>query len=180
MSASGVASALSTPPPAVLDIEASGFGAGSYPIEVGFVLADGRAFCTLVRPEPQWQAWDPAAEAVHRIPRAALHAHGRAPSVVTRWLNELLAGQTVYCDGWGHDFAWLHTLYDAAGAVPSFRLESIATLLEPATCERWHAVKAEVMAASNLDRHRASSDAKVLQRTVLALARSDDATADAD
>ena len=29
--------------PAVLDIEASGFGRGSYPIEVGFVLANGEA-----------------------------------------------------------------------------------------------------------------------------------------
>jgi hypothetical protein len=36
----------------VIDVEASGFGRGSYPIEVGFVLPDGEAVCTLVRPRP--------------------------------------------------------------------------------------------------------------------------------
>ena len=36
-------------PPAVLDIEASGFGVGSYPIEVGFVLPDGQSYCSLLR-----------------------------------------------------------------------------------------------------------------------------------
>lgn len=40
--------------PAVLDVEASGFGRYSYPIEVGYALPDGRVFCTLIRPEPHW------------------------------------------------------------------------------------------------------------------------------
>lgn len=40
--------------PTILDIEASGFGRGSYPIEVGFVAGDGTLFCGLVRPEPDW------------------------------------------------------------------------------------------------------------------------------
>ncbi|MFO1249856.1 MAG: hypothetical protein U1E77_01625 [Inhella sp.] len=38
--------------PAFIDIEASGFGRGSYPIEVGFVDRDGQLFCTLVQPRP--------------------------------------------------------------------------------------------------------------------------------
>lgn len=93
-----------TPPlPAILDMEASGFGRHSYPIEVGYVLPDGRAACTLIRPEPDWLHWDPLAEQVHRIPRdAALH-HGRDAREVARWLNDGLQGLTVYTDGWGHD-----------------------------------------------------------------------------
>ena len=51
--------------PTILDIEASGFGPGSYPIEVGLVLPDGDAWCSLIRPEPGWLHWDPSAEQVH-------------------------------------------------------------------------------------------------------------------
>jgi hypothetical protein len=34
----------------VLDIEASGFGRHSYPIEIGYARDDGHAWCSLVRP----------------------------------------------------------------------------------------------------------------------------------
>ena len=68
------------PLPAILDMEASGFGRDSYPIEVGYVLPDGRTRCTLIRPAPHWVHWDPAAEQLHHIPRAAVRRlhHARA------------------------------------------------------------------------------------------------------
>ena len=59
--------------PAVLDIEASGFGRDSFPVEVGFVLPDGETFCTLIRPAAGWTHWDDSAER--------------------------LRGMTLYCDG---------------------------------------------------------------------------------
>ncbi len=62
--------------PVFLDIEASGFGAGSYPIEVGCVLPDGRTLCCLVRPPERWRHWDAGAESVHRITRDLLMRHG--------------------------------------------------------------------------------------------------------
>ncbi len=62
--------------PCVIDIEASGFGHDSYPIEVGYVLADGRARCMLVAPVPGWTHWDESAAQVHGITGAALQAHG--------------------------------------------------------------------------------------------------------
>lgn len=37
----------------MLSIEASGFGRGSYPIDIGFVLEDGEARCMLVQPDVQ-------------------------------------------------------------------------------------------------------------------------------
>lgn len=85
--------------PAVLDIEASGFGRHSYPIEVGYVLSDGQAFCTLIRPEPEWTHWDPAAERLHHISRDLVLARGRPAVEVARMLNAQLVGQTVYSDG---------------------------------------------------------------------------------
>ena len=50
--------------PCVLDIEAPGFGRRSYPIEVGYLLPDGRAACMLVRPATGWTHWDETAERV--------------------------------------------------------------------------------------------------------------------
>jgi len=47
--------------PAVLDIEASGFGRDSYPVEIGYVLPDGQTWCTLIRPAPAWTHWDATA-----------------------------------------------------------------------------------------------------------------------
>ena len=41
-----------------------------------------------------------------------------------------LAGRTVYCDGWAHDYAWLGLLFEEAGLVPRFKLESVNRLLD--------------------------------------------------
>lgn len=40
--------------PLIIDLEASGFGRDSYPIEVGVALDYDRKFCSLIRPQPQW------------------------------------------------------------------------------------------------------------------------------
>ena len=44
--------------PYIIDVEASGFGNGSYPIEVGVVLNNGEKFCTLIVPAANWTHWD--------------------------------------------------------------------------------------------------------------------------
>jgi hypothetical protein len=150
----------------VLDIEASGLGAGSYPIEVGVVLPDGSGHCSLVRPQPDWRHWDPAAEAVHGIARATVLQHGRPVAEVAAALNRLLGGITVYTDAWSQDYSWLHRLYDAAEAVPNFRLASIESVLGAVEAERWNAIKAAIVARTQAVRHRASADARVIQATV--------------
>lgn len=151
--------------PACLDMEASGFGRDSYPIEVGFVLADGRSYCTLIRPASDWTHWDAAAERLHGIPRDAVLQHGRDVATVAAQLNRQLQGLTLYCDGWAHDYTWLNRLFDAADAVPAFRLDSLRSCLDEAEAARWHAVKQQVAGEMQLERHRASTDAKVLQLT---------------
>lgn len=147
-----------------LDIEASGFGRDGYPIEVGYVRDDGQAWCTLVLPEPAWTHWDEGAERLHGIARATLLQHGRPPAQVCRRLNDALAGRTVYCDGWAHDYPWLSRLYDAAGLVPLFRLESVHRLLDEQTRARLEPALQPLRAA--IGRHRASSDARVLQQAL--------------
>ncbi len=146
--------------PAVIDLEASGFGRQSYPIEVGFVLEDGRAGCTLIRPEADWTHWSPQAERTHGITRELLLQRGRPALEVARWLNQHLAGRTVYSDGWAHDYPWLARLFDAASLAPRFRIGHLRTLLDETQAEAWQHRLAAVRAAQQGQRHRASVDAR--------------------
>lgn len=168
---------LAVPVPTILDIEASGFGPGSYPIEVGYVLGDGVAYCTLIRPAPDWTHWDPAAEAMHGLRRGLLERQGRPASEVAHDLNVRLRGQTVYSDAWGNDLAWLGKLFDAAELVPAFRLESVRSLLTDDEAAAWHAAKEAAQAETRTSRHRASRDADVLRRAFLRVKRLGQATA---
>ena len=155
--------------PAVIDVEASGFGRGSYPIEVGYVLPDGRSDCMLIRPDDRWVHWDREAEALHGIARPLLLRYGRTATDVVERLDRALAGRIVYSDGWGNDLSWLSMLYDVAGRTFAFRLESLHTLLSEAQLAHWDRVKADVVREHPAARHRASADARTLQRTVVRL-----------
>jgi len=157
--------------PAVIDIEASGFGRGSYPIEVGLVLPDGDAWCSLIRPEPGWLHWDPSAEQVHGITQEALLRHGRPCREVAEQLNRRLRGLTVYTDGWAHDYSWIGRLYEAADLLPSFRLDNLFVLLDEARLAHWDATRQQVAQRLQLRRHRASADARVLQETLRQLSQ---------
>jgi hypothetical protein len=152
--------------PTVLDIEASGLGRSSYPIEVGYVLPDGHAYCTLVQPEVDWTHWDEGAAALHRITRDLLQARGLPAKDVARRLNEQLAGQTVYSDGWANDYTWLSALFEAAEMTPRFKLENLRSLLTEQEADQWHEVKAQIASERGTQRHRASSDARLLQLTL--------------
>lgn len=155
--------------PTVIDVEASGFGKGSYPIEVGYVLPDGFSHCMLIRPDPAWRHWDPQAESLHHISRDLLLRHGRPVREVAARLNEQLAGRTVYTEGWGNDYTWLSILYEVADRQPSYRLDNVQKLLTEAELARWDRTKAELLAHADGARHRASADARLLQATVLRL-----------
>lgn len=152
--------------PCVMDIEASGFGRHSYPIEVGYVMPDGQAHCTLVRPPAHWTHWDAQAERLHGITRQTLLAHGRPAAEVAQSLNNELAGRTVYCDGWAHDYAWLAALFDEAGMVPGFKLESVNVMLDEDALARLGPLRAQALRDMGLSRHRASNDARALQQAL--------------
>ena len=157
--------------PTVLDIEASGFGRDSYPIEIGYVLPDGGDYCTLVRPEAAWTHWDPDAQRLHGITRDTVLLHGRPALEIARHLNQALRGRTVYTDGWANDYSWISALFDAAGLSPSFHIQNLRALLSDSDSARWHQTKDQVARELNLRRHRASSDARLLQMTLRQLRR---------
>ena len=155
--------------PTILDIEASGFGPGSYPIEVGFVTSDGKAWCSLIRPEPDWRHWDASAAAMHGITREHIEQHGRSVADIAEALNTRLRGLTVYSDAWAHDYAWLNRIYESADRSPSFKLDNLRALLDEQQAAHWHEVKARLQGTLGSQRHRASADARLLQQTYLAI-----------
>jgi len=155
--------------PCVIDIEASGFGKDSYPIEVGYVREDGLAWCTLVLPEAGWTHWDAQAAGVHQIERTNLLRRGRAAREVAQRLNHDLGARTVYCDGWAHDYPWLAALFEEAGLTPTFKLDSLRSLLSERELCDWESTRDQVSHEMKGERHRASADARLLQSTLLRL-----------
>ena len=151
--------------PIIIDVEASGFGGTSYPIEVGVALDDDTTYCSLILPAPEWNHWDADAEKVHRIAREVLRTHGKPLREVASSLNALVAGRTAYTDGWVVDKPWLTTLFHEARVPMTFRVSALEMILTPQQMERWHETKDRLLAEATRDRHRASFDAWIVQET---------------
>ncbi|HEY3300881.1 MAG TPA: hypothetical protein VGJ90_08935 [Methylophilaceae bacterium] len=151
--------------PIVIDVEASGFGAGSYPIEVGYVNEEGKTWCALIAPQDGWVHWDPEAEKLHQVSRETLRRHGKDAAAVAAHLNDVFQNKTVYTDAWMNDFTWMNLLFEVAGMQPHFKLEDLRSVLTDEQQAIWHEEKQAIMDELKLDRHRASTDAKVIQLT---------------
>ena len=159
--------------PTLIDVEASGFGSGSYPIEIGVALPDGTRHCYLIAPARSWRSWDPDAEAVHGISRDCLETYGRPVPDVAWRLNAMLRNRVVYSDAWSFDMSWVAKLYDAAGMLQTFRIADISELIDEDQHAHWQTTKQAVIDELGLPRHRASGDARILQETWLRLNGSD-------
>lgn len=152
--------------PTVLDIEASGFGRGSYPIEVGLARADGSYCAFLIQPMDEWTHWDPKAELLHGISRQRLIQEGYPVRQVALWLNdELRELGKAYSDSWGYDNTWLSLLFHHAGLLPRFRLEALRILLSEEQQALWSDTKETIIGELGIHRHRAGEDAHLLQLT---------------
>ncbi|HIF51463.1 MAG TPA: hypothetical protein EYQ42_08065 [Thiotrichaceae bacterium] len=151
--------------PGIIDLEASGFGRGNYPIEVGYIMSNGDTFCSLIQPAEGWDRWDESAQAVHGISREILLKVGKPIVEIAQIINDQLSGETIYSDAWGNDSSWLGLLFDEANIPMRFRMDSIRSLLTEDQAAHWHDTKDRVIEAISLKRHRASADAAILQQT---------------
>lgn len=154
--------------PHIIDVEASGFGPESYPIEVGVIKSCGERYCTLIQPHERWSHWSKDAEELHGISRATLLKKGKAIRDVCFELNEFLGNDHVFTDAWSHDEAWLSRLYRRARIHPSFSVRAIEFILEEDQLLLWDHTKEIIAAKSSFPRHRASNDAYVIQQTFIA------------
>ena len=165
-----MATDVNTAPP-IIDLEASGFGRGSYPIEVGFALENRDIHSFLIKPEEDWTHWSEDAEKIHGITREQLQDEGMCIEDIALKLNDMLHGQTLYSDAWSFDSSWIGRLFDSADIIQRFRLETINKLLKPDQVEFWHPTKEAVLQELGLKAHRAAIDVQVLQETYLRISK---------
>src|SRR3569623_3275924 len=100
---------------AFLDFEASSLADRSYPIEVGWVFADGAGESHLIRPAPEWTDWSEEAQAIHGIDRAELLAKGTSHEEVAHRMVDVLTGHPLCASAPSWDGKWLSALLRAAG-----------------------------------------------------------------
>ena len=151
--------------PAIIDLEASGFGRGSYPIEVGIALADGSVHALLIKPADGWDHWDEKAEAIHGISCDYLQEHGKTPREVAIFLNDLCSGLTLYSDAWSFDSSWLGRLFDEAEIIQRFKLDTLTRLLSEDDMSVWSDTKDAMVKQLGLEMHRAANDVMLLRET---------------
>jgi len=58
-------------------------------------------------------------------------------------------------------------MFDSAGIVQRFRIETINKILPPEQIEHWHPTKETVLEELGIKAHRAANDVQVLQETYL-------------
>jgi len=115
--------------PCFIDVEASGFGPGSWPVSIAWCDNQGEIRKLLVRPDPSWTHWDPEAERVHGISRERLAREGLPPAEVEARLGTDLRGALAFSDAPEFDSAWLGALYAVIGKPMPFRLDHADDLL---------------------------------------------------
>ena len=115
---------------AFIDLEASGLGARSWPIEVGWCKLTGEPQSFLIKPVSDWSMdqWDDDAEQLHGIKRAALDVEGEAPKLICQALNASLKDCVVYSDAPDWDGFWLYRLYEACDEKQAFSLSDFRDL----------------------------------------------------
>ena len=150
----------------VLDVEASGLGSNSYPIEVGIVLADGTEYQSIIKPAPDWQHWSEDAEIMHGLSRDYIEANGQPIRQVCSELNNLCRNETLYTDCWVYDLPWVLKLFEQAGMYPAFKCMPIESVLNESQITNWVEHKSKIGACSDLKPHRALNDARVIAGTL--------------
>lgn len=159
---------------AFIDLEASGLGASSWPIEVGWCMAKGAAEARLIKPAPDWplDAWDDNAETLHGISIDELARRGDRVEDVCIRLNDALKGLRVYSDAPDWDGFWLFRLFSAADMPQEFSLIDFGKIFSGMARRDIDALIA-IAAKTAPHRHRAREDVMHM-RTVFELVRARD------
>jgi hypothetical protein len=98
-----------------IDFEASSLSKTSYPVEVGWVFEDGRAFSCLLLPAPNWTDWSDEAQSIHGISRKELQRDGMEVVAVARKMLDTLSGHDLFASAPSWDGKWLSALLRAGG-----------------------------------------------------------------
>jgi len=141
-----------------IDLEASGLGAESYPIEVAWINDDtGEQDNFLINPDSAdgWSYWDEYAEEMHGIEREECISKGLDIKQACMRLNEKLKGKTLISDAFEFDLFWLTRLFEATGIKPVFRMAGLDRILT-----KEQLIQFGFLAKAQFRRHRALQDVK--------------------
>lgn len=151
----------------LIDIEASGLGPDSYPIEIAIFDGGDLSESFLLNPETAegWDYWDPIAEeCIHKISYQSLVEEGKDVFLSIIRLNKLLEGKILYSDAVSSDGFWVDRLFDQALDRPkTFEIRSIYSLFKP---EFEDAVRDTKEALMGEIAHRALADCKAIHQAL--------------
>lgn len=147
----------------IIDIEASGLGLDSYPIEIS-VLVEGVIKTWLIKPLPEWQHWDAKAEKMHGISRDQLNKHGLGALQVLNELTDFIKESSgiIYSDAAYWDADWVDTLFFAFKEKREFHIESIFELFDDKQTSEFNKIKEKLSESGKYRHHRAEEDVKMI------------------
>jgi hypothetical protein len=147
-----------------LDIEASGLGSGTFPIEVAYASSIGDKSEYLIKPTIDWLnhgSWCSNAEhRIHKISRNMLIEEGVTVLDVANALNKALCGKLVLCNDLEYDGVWITHLFKAANIGVQFTLTDIRYLYEYWGEDKANAFKKAYESLVPKTCHRALPDAE--------------------
>ncbi|WP_415890899.1 hypothetical protein ACMXYV_06225 [Neptuniibacter sp. SY11_33] len=141
-----------------IDLEASGLGAESYPIEIAWINDEtGEQDNFLINPDSAagWRYWDEYAEEMHGIEREEAVSKGLDIKQACSRLNKKLKGKTLISDAFEFDLFWLTRLFEATGIQPSFRMAGLDRILS-----KEQLIQFGFLAKAQFRRHRALQDVR--------------------
>lgn len=139
-----------------MDLEASGLGPRSYPIEVAWkCAATGESDSFLINPESAygWNDWDPVAAEIHGISREELKEEGISVREACKRLNQFLGDREVISDALEFDYFWMRRLFEAGMMKPTFKMQGIDHVLEGEQL-----IQYRLVASAQVRTHRAMND----------------------
>jgi DNA polymerase III alpha subunit (gram-positive type) len=158
----------------MLDVEASGLGHSSYPVEVAFASSTGAQANFLIKPTTDWLEkgeWDKSAEKLHGLSQQQLLQKGDNIVSVAQQLNKYLCSKLVLCNDLTFDGFWLTQLFQAANTSVTFHLIDLSDLFDFWGEEKAHLYKEEYGKTLNTNEHRALPDAKRFVKAYLAFVK---------
>ena len=147
----------------IIDIEASGLGFDSYPVEIS-VLVEGTIKTWLIKPQPEWIHWDDKAEQIHGISRDQLNKQGLSALQVLNELNDFIkeSNGIIYSDAAYWDADWVDTLFYAFKEKREFHIESIYELFDEKQSGEFNKIKMNLAESGKYRQHRAEEDVKMI------------------
>lgn len=147
-----------------MDLEASGLGPRSYPIEVAWKCgATGECDSFLINPESAygWNDWDPIAAEIHNIPRDHLIKEGISVREACKRLNQFIGDRDVISDALEFDYFWIRRLFEAGMMKPTFKMKGIDHILEGEQL-----IMYRLVASAQVRNHRAMDDVEDLIKCI--------------